>query len=31
MFITQSESLSTGLIESGIKLQEKPLGVDWYK
>ena len=25
------ESLSTGLIESGIKLPEKPLGVDWYK
>ncbi len=25
------ESLSTGLIESGIKLPEKSLGVDWYK
>ena len=25
------ESISTGLIESGIKLPEKPLGVDWYK
>ena len=25
------ESLSTGLIESGIKLPEKPLGIDWYK
>jgi hypothetical protein len=25
------ESLSTGLIESRIKLPEKPLGVDWYK
>lgn len=25
------ESLSTGLSESGIKLPEKPLGVDWYK
>jgi len=26
-----TESLSTGLTESGIKLPEKPLGVDWYK
>ena len=26
-----TESLSTGLIESGIKLPEKPLGIDWYK
>jgi len=26
-----TESLSTGPIESGIKLPEKPLGVDWYK
>jgi hypothetical protein len=25
------ESLSKELIESGIKLPEKPLGVDWYK
>ena len=25
------ESLSTGLIESGIKLPEKPLGIDWFK
>ena len=27
----KTESLSKGLIESGIKLPEKPLGVDWYK
>ena len=27
----RTESLSTGLIESGIKLPEKSLGVDWYK
>jgi len=26
-----TESISTGLIESGIKLPEKPLGADWYK
>jgi len=26
-----SKSKSTGIIESGIKLPEKPLGVDWYK
>jgi hypothetical protein len=25
------ESVSTELIESSIKLPEKPLGVDWYK
>jgi hypothetical protein len=25
------ESISTELIESGIKLPEKPIGVDWYK
>ncbi len=25
------ESISTKLIESGIKLLEKPLGVEWYK
>ena len=28
---TANESLSTGLLESGIKLAENPLGVDWYK
>jgi hypothetical protein len=27
----KTESLSTGLIESSIKLPEKPLGVEWYK
>jgi hypothetical protein len=27
----KSESLSTGPIESCIKLPEKPLGVNWYK
>jgi hypothetical protein len=27
----KTESLSTGLIESGLKLPEKPLGIDWYK
>ena len=26
-----TESISTGLIESGIKLPQKPLGIDWYK
>jgi hypothetical protein len=26
-----TESLSPGLIESGIKLPEKPLGIDWFK
>ena len=26
-----AESVSTGLIESGIKLPEKSLGIDWYK
>ena len=26
-----TEPSKTGLIESGIKLPEKPLGVDWYK
>jgi hypothetical protein len=26
-----SKSKSTGPIESGIKLPEKPLGVDWFK
>jgi hypothetical protein len=27
----KTESVSTGLTESGIKLAEKPLGVDWFK
>ena len=26
-----TESISTGLIKSGLKLPEKPLGIDWYK
>jgi hypothetical protein len=26
-----SESLSTELIESGVKVAEKPLGADWFK
>ena len=30
-FLYPAESLSTGLIESAIKLPEKQLGIDWYK
>lgn len=30
-FLYPATELSTGLIESGIKLPEKPLGIDWYK
>ena len=27
----KSESLSTEIIESRVKVSEKPLGVDWFK
>jgi len=27
----RTESLSPELIESGVKVAEKPLGIDWYK